>query len=376
VVTVGEARAVAARWVAAEAARMPGFAGAFLAGSTTWLPASAELPTGSDVDVSVVLDVAGAPAKPGKFARDGVLLEPTYLTWDELASPETVLSTYHQAGNFRTDTVLADPTGRLGALRDAVSREFGRRRWVELRCADAERRIVRHLGRIAGAAPGSGGADGAGSGGGGRDGAGSDRGAPDGEVPFHDLVTAWAFGTGVTTHVLLTAGLRNPTVRLRYVATRELLGDHGRSEWQEDLLELLGCAHLPRRRVERHLREMTAVFDATAPLARTPFFFSSDITAAARPVAVDGSGALIARGHHREAVFWIVATYARCLKILAADAPAAGARFAPGFRELAADLGVATPAEVRRRARRTTAFLPRLREMAREIAAATPGVYG
>jgi hypothetical protein len=342
--TVGEARAVAARWVAEEAARVPGFAGAFLSGSTTWLAASAELPAGSDVDVCVVLTAPDAPPRVGKFVREGVLLEASCLTWDELASPRAVLGTYYQAGNFRTDTVLADPTGRLGALREAVSREYARMPWVLRRCADAERRIVRHLGRL------------------------------DDSAPFHEQVTAWAFGTGVTTHVLLTAGLRNPTIRLRYVSTRELLGEYGRSSWQEDLLELLGCVRLTRPRVERHLREMTAVFDATAPLARTPFFFSSDITAAARPVAVDGSGDLVARGLHREAVFWIVATYARCLTILAADAPAVADRFAVGFGELAADLGVGSPGELRRRAGETSAFLPRLREMARELAAANPAV--
>jgi hypothetical protein len=61
-------------------------------------------------------------------------------------------------------------------------------------------------------------------------------------------VTAWLFATGVTTHVLLVAGLKNPTVRQRYVATRELLADYGRVDFYETLLELLGCAQMSRAR--------------------------------------------------------------------------------------------------------------------------------
>lgn len=186
---------------------------------------------------------------------------------------------------------------------------------------------------------------------------------------------AWLFPTGVTTHVLLTAGLGNPTVRLRYLAVGTLLADYGLAGFTEELLALLGCGHLTGERVERHLAAMTAVFDDAAAVARTPFPFASDISAAARPIAVDGGRDLIAGGHHREAVFWIVATYARCLTILAGDAPAATrARHEPGFAALLADLGVADPAALGRRARETLDFLPRLREVTEAILAANPGI--
>ena len=36
--------------------------------------------------------------------------------------------------------------------------------------------------------------------------------------PWPGQVLAWLFACGVTCHVLLVAGLRNPTVRTRYVA--------------------------------------------------------------------------------------------------------------------------------------------------------------
>jgi hypothetical protein len=165
-------------------------------------------------------------------------------------------------------------------------------------------------------------------------------------------VLAWLFPTGVTTHVLLTAGLRNPTVRLRYLAARTLLADYGRPGFHQELLALLGCAELPRERVERHLTAMTAAFDTAA--------------------AVDGSRDLVGRGHHREAVFWIAATYARCLAILASDAPAAAPGYTPGFSALLGDLGIASPADLGRRAGEVRGFLPRLRGVAAAILAANP----
>jgi hypothetical protein len=344
---VRDARTVATRWVTHHAARAPDFAGAFLSGSSAWLPGDAELPASSDVDIMIVTTDAQAPAKLGKFLQDGVLLEASYLSWDEIPSAEAVLATYYLAGSFRrnANSVIADPTGRLTALHSAVAGEYAKRPWVRLRCESAERRITDGLARL------------------------------DPWQPFHDQVTACMFPTGVTTHVLLTAGLRNPTVRLRYLAARDLLTEYGRPEFHEELLGLLGCAHLTPERVAHHLRALTEVFDATAHLARTSFFFASDITPAARPIAIDGSHDLIRRGHHRESVFWIVATYARCLKILAHDAPAATqALFTPGFGELLADLGITSPAGLQQRARHVHAFLPRLREVTEAILAANPAI--
>ncbi|HEX8863467.1 MAG TPA: hypothetical protein VGC06_31085, partial [Actinomycetes bacterium] len=287
---VREARAVASRWVAAHAGAIPGFAGAFLSGSAIWLPAEDELPATSDVDVMVVAGDHPPPSKLGKLPYGGLLVEVSFLSWEQLGTREQVLGSYHLAGSFRTDTVLADPSGRLARLRSEVAGEWAAPCWVRRRCQDAERRILAGLAWL-------------------------DPARLDPAQPSHDQVTTWLFATGVTTHVLLTAGLRNPTVRRRYLAVRQLLHDHGRPELYLELLRQLGCADLTKARVERHLGAMTAAFDATAAIARTPFPFAADITAAARPVAVDGSRELIARGDHREAVFWIVATYARCLKL-------------------------------------------------------------
>jgi hypothetical protein len=331
--------------VARHAAGAPWFRGAFLAGSTVGLPAGAPLPPGSDVDVVVVTARRDPPPKPGKLLWRGALVEVSWLPWSRLSTAEQVLGDYHLAGSFRVDTVVADPTGHLRELHARVAPRFAEPAWVRRRCQHVRARIRDGLAGI------------------------------DPSAAWHDQVTAWLFATGRTAHLPLVAALRNPTVRLRYLAARQALADHGQAGLYPQLLELLGCARLPRARVQGHLRALARCFDAAAAVARTPFAFSGDLTAVARPVAIDASQRLVEAGDHREAVFWVVATSARCQQVLAADAgPRLRRAHAPAFRELLADLGVVATDDLLRRGEAVTRFLPRLSAAAEAILArVTPG---
>jgi hypothetical protein len=336
-VNVGLARSAAIQWVFQYARADAGYRGAYFSGSTVGMPDDAELSPSSDVDVVVVTAREDPPAKPGKLRFQGVLLEVSYLPWNELASADDVLASYHLAGSFRADTVIDDPTGDLRRLHAHVSRHFAARTWARRRCQDARHRIETRLAAI------------------------------DTSAPFHEQVSAWLFPTGVTCHVLLVAALRNPTVRLRYLAAREVLTDYGHLSRYPELLNLLGCSHLPAQRVQHHLRELAATFDATAQVAKTPFSFSSDVTPAARPIAIDGSQRLIDSGDHREAVFWIIATFARCHTILATDAPRLHEALAPAFQAAVTDLGSSSTRDLIHRAEEVTRFLPRLWQTAEDI---------
>ncbi|SCG71663.1 hypothetical protein [Micromonospora inositola] len=322
----GEARAVAAEWVREHARREPGVRGAFFSGSTVGLPDDAVLPASSDVDVVVVRDEPAA--KLGKLRHRGVLLEVTALTWADLGSPEDVLGSWVFAPCFRTDTVIADPTGRLATIRDRVAAGFPDPVWVRRRCAGVRRRIEDGL-RVVDAA-----------------------------APLHEQVTAWLFPTSVAAVLPAVAALRNPTVRRRYVLAREVLAAHGLADRYPELLASLDGGGVGPDRVRGHLAGLAATYDEAARVARTPFVFSADISPAARPVVVDGSAELIAAGRHREAMFWIVATYARCHSILAADAPGREVALRPAFEAAVADLGVASAAQRRRRADEVVASLP------------------
>jgi hypothetical protein len=72
------------------------------------------------------------------------------------------------------------------------------------------------------------------------------------------------------------------------MAVRELLADYGRLEFQDALLDMLGCARISRGRVDQHVATLTHIFDAAKEAIRTPFPFASDISDSARPIAIDG----------------------------------------------------------------------------------------
>lgn len=340
-ITVRAAKDVARQWVIEEAARLPGFSGAFYHGSINSLPEDSVLPQSSDVDVMVVVAGAGPPAQPGKFLYRGVLLEVSILHPDEVESPEHVLRTYFLASSFRYPGIIRDPTGRLSYVQAVVSREFAKRRWVRLRCEQARQRVVDRITALNG----------------------SDH--------LHDQVNSWWFGSGVTTHILLVAGLKNPTVRRRYAAVRELLADYGLLAFYETLLEMLGCERMPRECVELHLAAVAEAFDAARTALKTPYRFAADLTDAARPVAIDGSRELIEAGYHREAIFWMLATYSRCQWVLSLDAPAdVQERFSRGYRRFLADLGINSFADLRDRCEYVMRSLPEVWEVAETIMAA------
>ncbi|MDQ3856287.1 MAG: hypothetical protein M3281_07840, partial [Chloroflexota bacterium] len=246
---------------------------------------------------------------------------------------------------FRLPNVISDPTGHLTELQEAVSRDFARRHWVLKRCEQARNKVAAGIDGL------------------------------DASRPFHEQVLSWLFPTGVTTHVLLVAGLRNPTVRQRYTAVRALLAQYGHLEIYEPLLALLGCAGMTRTRVEYQLGVIAEVFDAATLVLRTPFPFASDLSEIARPIAIDGSRDLIERGYHREAVFWIAVTYSRCQQVFHSDAPAGSRdRYTPGYRQLLGDLGIVSFDDLLRRGAEVKAYLPRVWETAEAIVAANPEI--
>ncbi|MEV0389119.1 hypothetical protein [Nonomuraea sp. NPDC050643] len=319
---IEQARQLARKWVLEEGAALPGFDGAFLTGSALWADPGDELPPTSDVDVTLI---AGPAAHLGKFLYEGTLLEVSAISG--LGSPHEVLSDYHLAGSLHLPGVLADPSGRLGELQRVVARDFAERPWILARCTNAMDRVRGWINGM------------------------------DESAPLPDQVNSWLFGTGVTAHVLLVAALRNPTVRRRYADVRELLAEHGRLDHYENLLDLLGCRHLDAARVEWHLAALERVFDAAAPVRAPSYRFASDITEVARPVAIDGTRELVRQGLHREAVFWLVATYARAL---AKRAAAGESGYEDGLLELLADLGAETFADRRHRGDLVLTALPGL----------------
>lgn len=340
-----QAKRVAEDWVHKEGSRNAGLRGAYIVGSVTTLPDWKAVPETSDVDVMVAVDNAPAQ-KMGKFVYQDVLLEVSFVRWEEMQSPECILGDSQLAGGFQSAHILADPTGHLARLQDEVASQYANRGWVRERCLHARNKVL-----------------------------GCFRSLEE-PAPFHDHVSAWLFGTSLTTLIPTVAALREPTVRRRYFEVRELLAEHGRLAFYEELLQLLGCAGWSRSQAEEHLAAVEAAFDQAKRLPKGDFRFAADISDAGRPVAIDGSRALIEQGWHREAVYWLLATYSRCQWIFHFNASTGlEEKFAPGYVSLLADLGIHSYADLRSGSSQVQRFLPRIDGVAEEIMAATPEIH-
>ena len=293
--TVREAKTIIQQWAYQEAVHLPGLCGAFYHGSINWLNDSDPLPAASDVDVIVVLtDPQGYSS--GKFIYKALLLEVSYLAADEFRTVEQILGKFYLAGSFRKHSIIAEKGTHLSTLQQQVATQYANIEWVRKRCEHARELALSYLEPLAA------------------------------DTPLHDQITSWLFARGLMVHMLLVAGLKNPTVRKRYLEAKFLLEEYYLPEFYERLLESTRFAALSRRDVERHLDALSAAFDDATKVISTPYRFAADISSTGRPVAIGGSYELIKAGYHREAMFWIVATYCRCQHVLAADAP-------PGVRK-------------------------------------------
>ena len=318
--------------------------GAYLIGSTATASPDLDLPATSDLDVMVVVSDDIPPPKPGKVDIGDAVIEVSFVARSRLLPPERAITDYHLAHGLHHDSILLEGQGWLRTLHEQIAATFTDPQYVAARCENAHSKIKTLLGDL------------------------------DPATPWHQRVSSWLFGTGVMTHVILVAALRNPTVRVRYVAARSVLHDHDLEDVYGRLLRLLGCEAISPEQANAHLALLAQTFDQAARVATTPFPFSSDITTAGRRLAIDGSQELIDRGDHREAEFWMVATMARCVAILAADGTEQQRAHAEDhLNRLLHDLGIAGQADLLSRARDALDHLPTLMETAHTIIHANAG---
>lgn len=342
---IASARAAGRQWVQEHVSQKPWFKGAYFTGSTVGKDNEEEISSYSDLDIVIVTTQEEPPLKLGKFTYEGVMLEVTYFAWNQLSSVEAVQHSYHLANSFRINTIIADPSGELGLLQKKVAYSFSQKTWTNARCQNALDRIKDGMESI------------------------------DPDAPLHDAVTGWLFPAGVTTHVILTAAHQNPTVRLRYPAARKVLIEYKEPGFYGKLLKLLGSYSITPKRAEHHVKQLAGTFDAAAEAAHTPFFFSSDIAPQSRQIAIEGSLEMIDSGLHREAMFWIVATFARCHKILEADATdEIQLSLFPAFEDAVSDLGITSINSILHKKQKVLEFLPDLWEMAEIILEKNPGI--
>lgn len=320
--TAQDAKEVALRWCNAQASKVPGTVGAFLTGSVAWQPDSAQHAPGSDVDIIVVSNAATLPNAMGKFVFQGMTLEVSYAKLSDLSKIDTVLADYHRAGLFRGRKPLWDPTGHLQQILAQAAPHHADAKYIQRRMQHAHQNALNFLTRFETA------------------------------TMLHDQVTSLFFAAGVTAHIVLTAALQNPTIRRRYISSGQVLNRAGLSDLHEHMLTTLGSRDLVAADIQINLNRLGYQFDKTARILTSTHPFASDLKSTARPIAIEGTQAMIDQGYYREAAFWTIAVFARCRAALVADGtPADLAEIDADMWQALRALGLSSIEDMQHRAR-------------------------
>jgi hypothetical protein len=341
----GNARAIAERWVAEQVARWPDeVLAAFTYGSINWMADADPFPAGSDLDlVVVVTNLDPVRHWISKRLYGEIPVEAFYVPRERLLSAEAVLGDFGLAPNLLEAKVLFDPHRILQELRAAMAPQLGRRHWIRHRChalRDLELSLLTAF-------------------------EGSDSPYYLSAVTFHAVL-------GMA-QMVLTADLRNPTVKKGLVKARDVLLAYGLTHEHEDLLDLFGAARLGDGAILTIAVHCRQALDLACVWQRTRFPGDNHVSVHSRPALDLDVPACVANGTGREAFAWVGFLYAHVLIAIANDAPAAVAENAGRiFLEDMSCIGLGTVPEARSRMLACRPALERMLGVADAIIAGNP----
>lgn len=290
VLPVAEVVDIVREWVDLQAGHLPRFAGAYLWGGITALPADAPFPLYRDVDVVVVTE--DAHDENQEIPYRGLMLEVIALDLAAHQDAEAVLASPSHGPNMATTQILADPTGILLPLQGTVAARFGRHRWIRARCEAQKASAERSLAAMRRAS-----------------------------TPVEILDSVREF-LGALTGLIAVAQLGRPTTRRTLALLRELLEARGRPDLHEAALAIMGSARLSRADVQTMQDQSVIAFDRAVEVYKTPTPYGFALRPHLRPYYVAGTQEMIDEGNHREAVFWITCLDTAYI-VLQNDAPPA-----------------------------------------------------
>lgn len=325
---VRRAKDLAREWVAVNRDRWPGLQAAHLTGGITALADGEAFPAHKDVDLHLIF-AEGSPELRRDLPWDGLIeeayggiaIEAGTKSVADYASPAAVLANPEIASHLLGDGLLHDPRGLLADLQPIVRRDYRRRRWLLARLEHERRGLTGAIALRPMARAGYGLA---------------------GEVNILGYTSTFA------TAALAVARLG--PLRLgsgSALRLKEHLAAHDRADLYEELLAVVGLAGASPAEAEAFLREATEAFDVALAVRRTPGPFQHKLRRHLRPYFVDSCRALLAAGHHREALFWVLPYHLATADILLADGPDADKPAVVARRDrFLAKLGLATDAAV------------------------------
>jgi len=121
-----------------------------------------------------------------------------------------------------------------------------------------------------------------------------------------------------------------------------VLQEHGFGDFEGRLEDALGCRGMTAEELLPHMDALERTYyramNTNGPSEN--YAFRSDIRPDVQAAAIGGTRALLLGAHPSDAVFWMMATFARCMIVLRMDDMNAYAASLPDMQAFAAALGV------------------------------------
>lgn len=297
------------------------FTSAFISGSAAHAHPESAYDPASDIDCYLVVEGQPPNGKIGKITVQGTLLDVSWMSWQilvEAASHAVLASLLHHG------KIVTDSNGNLTNLKQEIDATFNEPESIAFRLEDMRARI-RPIGEPVNQA----------------------------QLSAPEQVMNWLFPATLATHIPLIRASAPLTVRKRFLAAKKVMKPND----YEELLSLYGFDVVHREQAQTWLNDTATLFDHTAMLAEnSDRFWASDITADARSISICGTQELIDAGNHREALYWIIATRARCLTVMA-DAGVDASEFMRPFNDMTLALGMRTRPQRLMRSREILAWI-------------------
>jgi hypothetical protein len=352
------ARALARTWVETLPPLMPGLVAAHLVGGITTTADDEPFPLTKDVDIHLIFEV-GSPAlrTDGMLMNilevpfEGLIIEAGIRSIEEYLLVDAVLGNPEIAHHLTLDSLLYDPTGRLTALQVAVRRDYAGRRWVEARIEHERQGLERSFGfREMGRAL----------------------------YGISGELNMLGYGCTFSSAVLDVAMLQAPRVGGKFLVrlggTLERLGH---PELFDDMLRLFGIHDINRTQAEQLLADGAELFDTALAVRSTPHPFQHKLHPHMRAYFVDSCAGMIADGHHREAIGWMLPYICSCSDVIKTDGTPEQQAWASdrqlAFQQL---LGIVDERSMDQRFAQAEQVHARFFALAEQIAEENPAIHG
>jgi hypothetical protein len=160
------------------------------------------------------------------------------------------------------------------------------------------------------------------------------------------------------TAALAVSRLKAPRIGSRMpLHLRDHLVAYGRPELYDAALAVLGVAEIDRTRAEACIEEAAPLFDLAVGGKQHPHPFGHKLHPHLRPYFLEACAAMVAEGHHREALAWATPFYLASVDVILADGPEAEKPAAAAQRDaFLSQLGVSTVEECLEKAARAGAL--------------------